>query len=75
MSKASPSEYVQLGHMLCNKSQKIIYQCYMPIFMVLKIINYFLLASDLVINYLTTRDEKFTTNSLICYKFAGIIIV
>ena len=55
--------YVKLGcERLCSKSQKIIYQCYVPIFMVLKTINYFLLASDSVINYLTTRDENFTTN-------------
>lgn len=44
--------------------KKIIYQCYVPIFMVLKTINYFQLASDSVINYLTTRDENFTTKNL-----------
>lgn len=45
----------------CAVSHKKLYQCYVPIFMVLNTINYFLLASDSVINYLTARNKNFIT--------------
>lgn len=46
----------------------------MFIFMVLEIINYFLLVSDLVINYLIIGDEKFIIKFQECIKFVGILM-